>query len=131
MNKHTAHTPGPWTMDLLAGLNNILDDTIHQGVPIMADDKTICIIPPPSESGTGGYEQAANANLIEAAPAMLEALRLAFLELSLFDNTTGNKKDERCAFHTDLFPEQETRENFENVWQKIRAVIAQAEGRGV
>ena len=123
MNANAKHTPGPWIAEIedYPFRREIYIET-QDFDPDAGEGERIARVLDETDNGR------ANARLIAAAPAMLEALHLAFLELSLFDNTTGNPKDERCAFDSDLFPEPQTREDFENVWQKIRAAIAQAEG---
>ena len=104
MNTNAKHTAGPWTLDLLAGLNNMLDPTRPQGAPIMAGDKIVCTIPLPADSGIDGYEQEANASLIASAPKMLEALK----SLIEWESIMGGFDSER--------------------WTEARAAIDQAEG---
>ena len=108
MNTNAKHTTGPWTLDLLAGLNNMLDPTRPQGAPIMAGDKIVCTIPLPTDSGIDGYEQTANAHLIAAAPALLSALNACLGDLADIVRAEGG--DESPAMI------------------QARAALAQAEG---
>ena len=63
MNAHNTHTPGPWT---LGDHHRIESPTPGGGCVLIVSERKI--------SGQTGEQQAANARLIAAAPAMLEAL---------------------------------------------------------
>ena len=84
MKTNAKHTPGPWEMNILEGLNNMLDHSKPKGLPILANGKIVCVIPSPADAGIDGFAQDANARLIASAPALAEALArtLAALEIA-------------------------------------------------
>lgn len=64
------HTPGPWKIE---------EQRFPPGEKITSSERNICFFP---DSGFGqGLEGAANANLIAAAPELLEAAKFALAQL--------------------------------------------------
>ena len=75
MKTNAKHTPGPWEMNILEGLNNMLDHSKPKGLPILANGKIVCVIPSPADAGIDGFAQDANARLIAASPELLRELK--------------------------------------------------------
>jgi len=97
------HTPGPWQV-----IEDNHDDYEEGHIAIEADeagrDVAVVVSTNPESQVDLSPEEWANARLIAAAPELLEALRL----LVMLDQSSIDDGD----------------------WQRARAAIAKAEGRG-
>lgn len=96
------HTPGPWHLDVLA--HTITDTGNYDNRWIVRGNNHERI----ADMFEEGDEADANANLIAAAPEMLEALKV-FMDY--------NDQGGPLSFNTDA------------MWAQARAAIAKAEGR--
>ena len=94
------HTPGPWTART-ANLTGGEDITIEARTPIHNNPVFIARAYNSGILGTSDPEREANARLIAAAPAMLDALREIRREYS---NVRGESIDAILEFAEEMYP---------------------------
>lgn len=84
------HTPGPWTVETYAAGNFV----IHYD-----EDNRICFMATPGEKGSDLEQIEANARLIAAAPALLDAMYTA----ATYINDQLDQSELRCAAQTAIY----------------------------
>lgn len=124
MSKEAKHTPGPWDAEIDSDHDSACDIEITAKgavvISVLGSDSFACF----DEESEGwerfSQEQVANANLVAAAPDMLEALQEAesMLETAMRTDLVFDRKtqDEIIANHPGMV--------------KIRAAITKAKGGG-
>lgn len=113
----TQHTPGPWGIEQTDS-SNWIGRMRHDGVKV---DEIVTSTDRFNLTPEATARNDANARLIAAVPEVLEALRLAYVEL--------NTIHARCGVPWwDTGKSDVTQEHFTSVVEKARAAIAKATG---